>query len=78
VLGDRDKRRGAAQILGQAYVTAYSLMASNKDAIEKIAATLAERKEMYGDEVTDLLNSVGLVRPEIDLHDDTTWRMAAA
>ena len=27
VLGDRDKRRSAAQILGQAYVTAYALMA---------------------------------------------------
>jgi ATP-dependent Zn protease len=73
VLQDRDKRRGAAQIIGQAYVTAYTLMANNRDAIEKIAATLAERKELYGDEVTDLLNSAGLRRPEIDLHDYTTW-----
>ena len=78
VLGDRDKRRGAAQILGQAYVTAYSLMASNREAIEKIATALAERKELYGDEVTDLLNSVGLERPDIDLHDDTTWLKAVA
>ena len=78
VLRDPGKRRGAAQILGQAYVTAYALMASNKDAIEQIAATLAERKELYGDEVTDLLNSVGLQRPEIDLHDHTTWVQAAA
>jgi len=78
VLGDREKRRGAAQILGQAYVTAYALMATNKDALEKIAATLAERQELYGDEVTDLLNSVGLRRPEIDLNDHTTWVTAAA
>ena len=73
VLGDREKRRSAAQILGQAYVTAYALMAANKEAIEQIAATLSERKELYGDEVVDLLNSVGLERPEIDLHDDKTW-----
>jgi ATP-dependent Zn protease len=77
VLGDREKRRGAAQILGQAYVIAYSLMAANKEAIEKIAATLAERKELYGDEVTDLLNDVGLKRPDIDLHDHSTWLAAA-
>ena len=73
VLGDRDKRAAAAQILGQAYVTAYSLMVSNRRQIERIADTLVERKEMHGDEVTDLLNSVGLKRPDIDLSDDHTW-----
>jgi ATP-dependent Zn protease len=73
ILSDRDKRRSAALIIGQAYVTAYTLMAANKGAIEKIAETLAERKELYGDEVVDLLNSVGLQRPEIDLQDDRTW-----
>ena len=77
VLRDPDKRRGAAQILGQAYVTAYALMAANKEAIEKIADTLAERKELYGNEVTDLLNSVGLQRPDIDLHDNSTWATVA-
>jgi len=74
VLGDRDKRAAAAQILGQAYVTAYSLMVSNRRQIERIADTLIERKEMHGDEVADLLNSVGLKRPDIDLSDDHTWR----
>jgi ATP-dependent Zn protease len=73
VLGDREKRAAAAQILGQAYVTAYALMLANKDAIEKIADELVMRKEIYGDEVTDLLNSVGLRRPEIDLTDDSSW-----
>jgi ATP-dependent Zn protease len=73
VLGDREKRAAAAQILGQAYVTAYALMLANKDAIEKIADALVQRKEIYGDEVTDLLNSVGLQRPEIDLTDDRSW-----
>jgi hypothetical protein len=73
VLGDRDKRAAAAQLLGQAYVTAYSLMMANREPIERIADTLIERKEMHGDEVIDLLNSVGLQRPDIDLMDDRTW-----
>jgi ATP-dependent Zn protease len=73
VLNDRDKRKAAAQILGQAYVSAYSLMDANREPIERIADTLIERKEMHGDEVVDMLNGVGLQRPDIDLMDDTTW-----
>ena len=73
VLADRQKRAAAAQILGQAYVTAFALMAANREPIEQIADTLVERKEMHGDEVVDLLNSVGLKRPELALMDDRTW-----
>jgi len=73
VLRNQDKKRAAAQIIGQAYVTAYALMASNREQVERIADTLVERKEMHGDEVVDMLNSVGLKRPEIDLMDDKTW-----
>jgi ATP-dependent Zn protease len=73
VLGNPDKKRAAAQILGQAYVTAYALMASNRNGLEKIADTLIERKELHGDEVGDLLDSVELVRPELDLMDPATW-----
>ncbi len=73
VLGDRDKRRAAAQILGQAYVTAFALMASNREPLERIAQTLIDRKEMHGDEVVDLLAGVGLKKPELDLMDSRTW-----
>jgi ATP-dependent Zn protease len=73
ILGDRDKRRAAAQLLGQAYVTAYALVAANREPVERIADALIERKEMHGDEVIDLLNSVGLTSPQIDLMDDRTW-----
>jgi ATP-dependent Zn protease len=73
ILGDRDKRRAAAQLLGQAYVMAYGLIANNREQVERIADTLVERKEMHGDEVVDLLNEVGLTRPELDLMDDRTW-----
>lgn len=73
VLRSPGKHEAVAVLLGQAYVTAYTLMATNKDALNKIADVLVERKEMHGDEVVDLLNSVGLVKPAIDLNDDATW-----
>jgi ATP-dependent Zn protease len=73
ILSSNSKRAAIAQLLGQAYVTAYTLMAQNRSSLEQIADTLVERKEMHGDEVIDLLASVGLKRPEIDLTDDTTW-----
>jgi ATP-dependent Zn protease len=73
VLGSPGKRDSVAILLGQAYVTAYTLMATNREAIERIADTLVDRKELHGDEVVDLLDSVGLVRPEINVDDDRTW-----
>jgi ATP-dependent Zn protease len=73
VLGDREKHRAAAQLLGQAYVTAYTLIATNRDKIEQIADILVDRKELHGDEVVDLLDSVHLTRPELDLTDSATW-----
>jgi hypothetical protein len=41
--------------------------------VEKVAEELIERKEMHGDEVVDLLNSVNLVRPQIDLLEEKSW-----
>jgi cell division protease FtsH len=73
VLGDHAKHSGAAQLIGEAYVTAYALMVANRAAIEQIADTLVARREMHGDEVVDLLDSVDLVRPDIDMRDDRTW-----
>ncbi len=76
VFADRAKRMAAAQILGLAYVIAYALMASNREALERIAQALIERRELYGDEVVELLGSVGLQQPELDLNDHTTWPTA--
>jgi hypothetical protein len=73
VLNDPDKRRMAAQIIGQAYIRAYHLMLANKPALEKIADELVERRELYGDEVTELLNSIPVTEPEVDLFKDETW-----
>jgi hypothetical protein len=48
-------------------------MASNRDGIERIADALIDRKELHGDEVGVLLDSVRLKRPDIDLTDPETW-----
>jgi ATP-dependent Zn protease len=73
VLGDREKHASAAQLLGQAYVTAYALMAANREGLEYIADELIAQKEIYGDAVTELLSRAGLKPPTLDLTDDSTW-----
>jgi hypothetical protein len=73
VLGDRDKRKAVAALLGQAYVTAYATVAANRASVETIAEQLITAKEMHGDEVVELLNSVDLSRPEIDLLEERVW-----
>ncbi len=73
VLRDPTKRTLAAQIIGQAYQNAYNLVLQNKEAVEKIAETLIARRELYGDELVELLNSVGLKEPKIDLAQEAAW-----
>jgi cell division protease FtsH len=73
VLGDPSKRALAAQIIGQAYVSTYHLVAQNKDAVEQIADVLAERKEIYGDELVNLLDSADLKEPVFDLTEEGAW-----
>jgi ATP-dependent Zn protease len=73
VLGDRDKRALAAQLLGQAYVTAYALISHNKKAVEQIADALIERKELFGDELVEILESAKLKIPRLDLTQAKAW-----
>jgi ATP-dependent Zn protease len=73
VLGDPTKRRLAAQIIGQAYLQAYNLVLQNQEAVGKIADTLVARRELYGDELVELLNSVGLEEPTVDLAKEEAW-----
>ncbi len=73
VLRDRDQRDAAAQLLGHAFVTAYNLVRANREGVDRIATTLAERRELHGDEVVRLLDSVGLRAPELDLADEEQW-----
>jgi ATP-dependent Zn protease len=73
VLADPDKRRAAAQILGQAYVAAQALIEANRREVESIADALVDRRELHGDEVVALLERHRLRRPELDLTDDDRW-----
>jgi cell division protease FtsH len=72
-LGDHDKRKTAAQILGQAYVKAHNLIAHNKDAVSHIADVVVTRREIYGDELLDLLKDAKLTEPEIDYAEEKAW-----
>jgi cell division protease FtsH len=73
VLADSDKRTAAAQLLGQAYVTAYHLVRLNKEKVEQIAEVLIERRELHGDEVVELLERARLEAPTIDVLDEAAW-----
>ena len=73
VMSDRDKRRMATQFLGQAYVSAHALIEHNREKVEKIADVLIERKELYGNELLDVLEEANLEVPPIDYTDDKAW-----
>jgi ATP-dependent Zn protease len=73
VLGDRDKRALAAELIGQAYVAAYNLVRANRDAIEHIATVLQARRELFGDELLRLLEGSRLAIPDVDLAEESSW-----
>jgi ATP-dependent Zn protease len=73
ILHDPAKRITAAQILGQAYVTAENFVRLNKDKIERVAEYLVEKREIYGDELLALLDSQQFQKPQIDWTTEETW-----
>ena len=73
VLQDHYKRDVAAQFLGQAFVTAYVFVLHNKDKVAQIATAVEEKKEIFGDELNRLLDSVKLEKPTIDWTKEETW-----
>src|SRR6476620_4197844 len=73
VLSDRDKRRIAAQIVGQAYVIAHNFVLQNRTGIEKIADEVVARREIYGDELVALLEAANLKPAKIDLLEEASW-----
>jgi ATP-dependent Zn protease len=73
VLSDPAKRAAAAQILGQAYLTAVCCMRHNREAVARVAETLVQRKELYGDEVVALLEQADPGAPVIDVTDTEIW-----
>ena len=75
VLMDRDKRSLAAQLVGQAYVTAHNFVRQNRKGIEKIADEVVARREIYGDELVELLDGAKLEPARLDLLEEQTWPM---
>jgi cell division protease FtsH len=73
VLRDPHKKMQAAQILGQAYVIAENFIAANKGSVETIANAVIEKREIFGDELVELLNNVELNKPTIDYAKEETW-----
>jgi len=63
VLNNRRSRRVVAQILGAAYIDDWRLMYVNKEAIDLAAEALIAQGELMGDEISGLLDSVGLRTP---------------
>ena len=49
------------------------LIAENRQGVERVAEVLIERREMHGDEVVELLDSLELKVPETDLLEDGVW-----
>jgi cell division protease FtsH len=73
VLSDTDKRAIVGQVVGQAYVAAYNLVIHNREAIEHIADVLDARRELFGDELLNLLDESKIVIPEVDLSEESSW-----
>jgi hypothetical protein len=72
-LGDPDKRRLVAGLLGQAFVVALATIRANKPGTGYIADRLVEARELYGDDVTAMLEEARLRKPEVDVLDEATW-----
>jgi hypothetical protein len=72
-LADRVKRPLVAQLLGQAFLVAYQTILQNKQSTDYVASRLIAAGELYGEEVTDLLDDAHLTKPEIDVLDESQW-----
>jgi cell division protease FtsH len=70
---DGAKKRLVAVLLGQAFVVAWNTVKLNRDGTDYIANRLIAAGELYGDDVTNMLDECRLVKPEIDVLDDTSW-----
>jgi hypothetical protein len=72
-LSDPAKRALAAQILGQAYVAAHNLVVHNRESIGVIADALTQKREIFGDDLLELLDGARLEIPKVDLSEESAW-----
>jgi len=52
---------------------AYKFTEQNREAIQQVADILVEKRELNGDEVTELLNSLNLKPAVVDYLEERTW-----
>ena len=62
-----------AGLLGQAFVVAWNTVQLNREGTQHVAERLISAGELYGDDVTDLLDGAVLRKPAIDVTDEATW-----
>jgi ATP-dependent Zn protease len=72
-LGDRAKRPLVAQFLGQAFCTAVYFIRENKEGVERVANTIIEKEEIYGNDLVRLLDTQNFKKPEIDWTKEESW-----
>ena len=73
VLRAPDKRAMAARIIGHAYLVAYKFAEQNREAISRVADELVERRELNGDEITELMDSLDMKPAVVDYLEERTW-----
>jgi ATP-dependent Zn protease len=73
ILGDPTKRALAAQLIGQAFVTAYNFVVFNKKKVETVADALVAERELFGDALVELLDGQQFQKPEIDWTSPDSW-----
>ena len=70
----RDKRSMAAQILGQAYVLGATTSSwTTRTPSSRSPTTLVERRELFGDELVEMLDGAKLQMPTIDYASEDAW-----
>ena len=54
-------------------MSAYNLVLHNQEAVSRIADELVERREMFGDELVQVLDRAQLEMPPVDLSKEDSW-----
>jgi hypothetical protein len=72
-IGDPRKRAYAAQIMGQAFATAYNAIVVNREKVDRVADVLVEKQEIFGNDLLRLLDDQKFVKPDIDWTDEASW-----
>jgi hypothetical protein len=67
------KRAYACQMIGQAFVTAYVFIKTNREKVESVADAVYDQKEIYGDDLVRLLDAQNFEAPDIDWTAEDTW-----